>query len=523
MSRRWLAVGVLIVAGLWPGLVSAADRPAVFIHGFSGDGGDWAGTAGRLRERLSIDPRWPSLRWSSSFEDQARDLQRMADIGSLSASAVAIGHSNGGLVARQWSTLRPVNGIVTIGTPHGGAPLLQHLVDWAIFNDITRWALDGVMRAFSVPSDWWWVPGALKAYLKWTNGFSVLAVSEVVTMLGVQTAVPVTVEMLPGSSFLGTLNGSGNLTREATMPRVGVASIAHNYYWAGPARATRPDSADAIATALYAVAGGLLGYGNLIIASSNPADWASINQGLSLISVANQLLSVDPVWCQLVSHPVAGICIANDGVVPVDRQAYPGAPTLYIEGPAHTQERQQSDDVLFWALVNYLGVFPRGIAPPPDPGPDTGPADPPPGNEPPTGGDGGGGGGETGGSDGGAETHTPVTIDTGELLPHQELKPGDTLNSTSGRLHFCYQGDGNLVLYNDRWEPIWASDTAGYSAGFVAMQGDGNLVVYDADGVPRWASDTPEYPGARLAVQNDGNVVIYAGDTPVWSTNTFID
>ena len=62
------------------------------------------------------------------------------------------------------------------------------------------------------------------------------------------------------------------------------------------------------------------------------------------------------------------------------------------------------------------------------------------------------------------------------------------VNSADGRLHFVYQGDGNLVLYfgtgTSGWEPLWATDTDGTSPGFVTMQGDGNLVVYNRSGRP---------------------------------------
>jgi hypothetical protein len=107
------------------------------------------------------------------------------------------------------------------------------------------------------------------------------------------------------------------------------------------------------------------------------------------------------------------------------------------------------------------------------------------------------------------------------------LWPGDMVNSTDGRLHFVYQGDGNLVLYfgtgTSGWQPLWASNTDGTSPGFVIMQADGNLVVYNRSGSPVWSSDTFR-SGSWLAVQNDGNVVIYSpSGGAVWSTDTFVD
>jgi len=102
------------------------------------------------------------------------------------------------------------------------------------------------------------------------------------------------------------------------------------------------------------------------------------------------------------------------------------------------------------------------------------------------------------------------------------LWPGDEVTAQDGRRHLCYQGDGNLVIYDEHWQPLWHTGTNGTRAGVVAMQSDGNLVMYDPDGTPIWDSGTNAFPGAFLAVQNDGNVVIYTPDgVPVWATNTF--
>jgi len=118
-----------------------------------------------------------------------------------------------------------------------------------------------------------------------------------------------------------------------------------------------------------------------------------------------------------------------------------------------------------------------------------------------------------GGSAGGSQA-------TGNVMqPGQVLNPGTQIISASGRYHFAYQGDGNLVLY-DGGVAIWASNTAGRPAGVCTMQGDGNLVIYIPGGQPIWASNTMTV-GSHLILQDDGNVVIYApSNQPVWATNT---
>ena len=107
------------------------------------------------------------------------------------------------------------------------------------------------------------------------------------------------------------------------------------------------------------------------------------------------------------------------------------------------------------------------------------------------------------------------------LSPDQSLFAGSSVSSSDGRFTFIYQGDGNLVLYQSGVGPIWASGTAGTSAGRATMQGDGNFVIYDGGGAPIWHTGTPGNPGAYLRVQNDGNVVVYsAGGGALWYTGT---
>ena len=98
------------------------------------------------------------------------------------------------------------------------------------------------------------------------------------------------------------------------------------------------------------------------------------------------------------------------------------------------------------------------------------------------------------------------------------LTAGQTLVSVNARYRLLYQGDGNLVLYDDvDRTAVWASNT-GSQPGQALMQGDGNFVIYDAQGVPLWSAGTSGHANARLMVQDDGNLVIYSSDgQPVWN------
>jgi len=83
-----------------------------------------------------------------------------------------------------------------------------------------------------------------------------------------------------------------------------------------------------------------------------------------------------------------------------------------------------------------------------------------------------------------------VTTD-GNLLVQQN---GVTLWSigahpNAGPYRLNMQTDGNLVLYNGSWSPIWATGTGG-SGNQLNLQPDGNLVMYSNTGSPLWASNT---------------------------------
>jgi hypothetical protein len=84
------------------------------------------------------------------------------------------------------------------------------------------------------------------------------------------------------------------------------------------------------------------------------------------------------------------------------------------------------------------------------------------------------------------------------------------------------QADGNLVLYNENWTAIWATNTSGHSGASTVFQDDGNLVVYTSSGVAIWASNTDgKAPGGYFVYQSDGNLVIYnSAWQAVWASNT---
>lgn len=107
-----------------------------------------------------------------------------------------------------------------------------------------------------------------------------------------------------------------------------------------------------------------------------------------------------------------------------------------------------------------------------------------------------------------------------QLLPGQDLLPGQKLVSADGRFIFVLQeGDSNAVIYGPSGG-LWSTNTASGRGTVLSLQTDGNLVMRGTSNDAVWDSGTAGHPGARLVMQDDGNLVLYDGWTGIWHTGT---
>ncbi|MFG2193222.1 mannose-binding protein [Streptomyces sp. NPDC048639] len=88
---------------------------------------------------------------------------------------------------------------------------------------------------------------------------------------------------------------------------------------------------------------------------------------------------------------------------------------------------------------------------------------------------------------------------------------------TTNRIRMTMQTDGNLVVYNENGNAIWASMTFGDNHRAI-FQTDGNLVIHNADDRPIWASKSHGHEGAQMVLRADGKVAIVDNGKVVWST-----
>ena len=76
----------------------------------------------------------------------------------------------------------------------------------------------------------------------------------------------------------------------------------------------------------------------------------------------------------------------------------------------------------------------------------------------------------------------------------------------------AFTARGNLELWKTpELSLVWESGTSGKGAKLI-MQGDGNLVIYDDENESVWASGTFGHEHALLGVEEDGRLVIYSAD-----------
>jgi hypothetical protein len=107
---------------------------------------------------------------------------------------------------------------------------------------------------------------------------------------------------------------------------------------------------------------------------------------------------------------------------------------------------------------------------------------------------------------------TPSAPGSGTLFSGNQLYPdAQSQCSSSGFICLRYQGDGNLVLY-ENGNGMWSTGATGGNPGYAIMQSDGNFVVYDGSNRGVWSTGTMGHPGAYLTVHSDGDLVVYASD-----------
>lgn len=113
----------------------------------------------------------------------------------------------------------------------------------------------------------------------------------------------------------------------------------------------------------------------------------------------------------------------------------------------------------------------------------------------------------------------------GQLIP-----AGNAIISPNGLFALVYQKDNNLVIYipskdgsNNGLYVYHDFQTYGYDGNKLIFQLDGNVVIYDSKNKPIWATHSEGSDAQTLEMQDDGNLVLYnSKHDAIWASNTAV-
>lgn len=349
-------------------------QPVVLQHGFMSNAGTWDTFAPWLERHAYVQTSRFSTGSNSLFSRQANKLR--ASVAHLPDTTIFIGHSNGGIIVRHLSHMRPMKGYITVGTPQRGAPLAAAVLNGTadMFAQMLSFTAAEAGNAydraeFQHPSDWMRHVGVTAAsgqeWLGRTIG-GLVSIANFVDDVG----ETVLTDMNPTSYFFSPwsgLNSPDALRAEARFGarRVAIAShVVGGYFpewmiWKG----LRPGQSAELSLMTDAVLVTLLLTYDHYASYYEPEDWYSAEKQANAYLwawAAGALAGMDMSWCTLIGAGRFVGCEPADGIVPVSYQTHPdpAVDLVIIRGPAH-QEQTSSvafREVALEQLRNRFGV-----------------------------------------------------------------------------------------------------------------------------------------------------------------------
>jgi pimeloyl-ACP methyl ester carboxylesterase len=327
-------------------------------HGFLSNGGTWDRMVPLLNQDLSLNS---TLTPSAGDQGTANLDSWLPDIvGQLQSgtSYVAIGHSAGGLVSRELAQQNSglVRGVISLDSPHGGAPLVNNATDDYIASFLTNQLnrlYDDVFDANDPSIDF-----------VVTLGNYILGDFVANEALGL--ALPATQDFKVGSDYLNRLNATSE-----SFPRAGI--IGESDYtglvyrlvgdsFVGQSLGCYPETCGGelfaetwgAAEVAYNTTAGIYiaGYYDCV-ENEDDSDGHCEDEwlfpALDYFDSADALDSIDSGWQQLVANGDS-----SDGVVPTTSQFYPNAPSnvvipdadSHLGAPKSLRVRDQIENLL---------------------------------------------------------------------------------------------------------------------------------------------------------------------------------
>lgn len=268
--------------------------------------------------------------------------------GTAFANPLVVGHSMGGLVARELSTQVPLKAIITVGSPHHGHPAqnAQHTAGyWAFILGLSSGIQVVVENLFQCNQ------GAFDLNGNWVNGpcYTVWEYAGYVSgVIGLAEEVkaryfpgPAVDQVTPGSSFLDGFNGATHINSEVATEKIAV--VGHLENWEVNSTFFRAAFQGLNAEDAAYIAGGVTLMGALtmyqgfdIINQADPNDpfyHDRLTGGAAVVSAGAFLGGLSQWYNDLIGG------WPNDAFVPTWTQAFPGAQVSFVEGVSHVEEQ----------------------------------------------------------------------------------------------------------------------------------------------------------------------------------------
>ena len=314
-------------------------RNVVFQHGIFSNRETWGTLPDRVNDDVALGCRFrPNLDSNARLASQAdalADSIRYYGRGSL----LLIGHSQGGLISRYVAQHNPglVNGVVTLGSPHHGAPILNT-------------GRTVVASVLTIPATIVYHGCGAPRGLRCSAGAFLIGSSTEVAKWGWNEATPAFIDLKPGSQFQQQLNQANE-----QFPRAGIQSYPSRIFleWRLGFDLSGPDNGrKGVATAYFTT--GALTAGAVVGWFVGRSDKAATYAAAAASVVAFDLLF---------NGMVAGFG-KSDGIVPGSSQQYPNAMRNFPMrdgAPSHAGETQSRETrkALRVILPEVMGVIQR--------------------------------------------------------------------------------------------------------------------------------------------------------------------
>lgn len=143
---KWFILFAAVLVSL-PCLVlgQAPEREVLWSHGQGGNGNTWDFYENLFEAERRINSNSPNLEERLGLTAYANDIQDALPRGTGEIGVLGIGHSNGGLALREVDRLfspgfenRHLRAIVTVGTPHRGATIVNSIRSGSIQAELNR-------------------------------------------------------------------------------------------------------------------------------------------------------------------------------------------------------------------------------------------------------------------------------------------------------------------------------------------------------------------------------------------------